>query len=291
MDSLIYSFFAGISTVLGAIIALLFRTPGNKTLAALLGFAGGIMLAISFFDLLPEALEFGTMTVVVLGFLVGVGLMYALDIFIPHAHISNDEKVEVENGRNVLTSSKGPDSTSSAARGTNSTSSAASKASSGGNNSFANANSSILAPDNKILRTGFLIFLGIAIHNLPEGLAIGAGLEASPELGLYIAIAIGLHNIPEGIAVAGPLRAGGLSVIKVIFLTLLAGLMAPVGAAIGLLFFGISPLFVAGGLAFASGAMVYIVHDELVPQAHTLHAHIAIGGLMAGLLLGFILTA
>ncbi len=290
MESLIYSFFAGISTVLGAIIALLFRAPGNKTLAALLGFAGGIMLAISFFDLLPEALEFGTMAVVVVGFLVGVGLMYALDMLIPHAHISSDEKVEVENGRNVLTSSKGT-STPFAAGGTNLTSSAASKASSKGNNSFANANSSILAPDNKILRTGFLIFLGIAIHNLPEGLAIGAGLEASPELGMYIAIAIGLHNIPEGIAVAGPLRAGGLSVIKVLFLTLLAGLMAPVGAAIGLLFFGISPLFVAGGLAFASGAMVYIVHDELIPQAHSLHSHIAIGGLMTGLLLGFILTA
>ena len=250
MESFIYSFLAGISTVLGAVIIWFFGLPGVKTLSGLLGFAGGIMIAISLFDLLPEALEMGSMILVVAGFLLGAGMMYLLDKIIPHAHMSAPDKLEVENVNNLDDA-----------------------------NYFSN----------KILRTGYLIFLGIAIHNLPEGLAIGAGLEASPELGLYIAVAIGLHNIPEGMAVAGPLRAGGLTFKKIFLLTLLAGLMTPLGAAIGLIMFSVSSLFVAGGLAFAAGAMIYIVNDELIPQAHNLDSHVANAGLIIGLLLGFVL--
>ncbi len=248
MESLIYSFLAGISTVLGAVIVMLLGMPGKNLLSGMLGFAGGVMLAIALFDLMPEALEQGSMASALIGFLIGVAIMYALDRLIPHAHISANQ--------NAVTGDT-------------------------------NSNSD---DDKRILRVGYLIFLGIALHNLPEGLAIGAGLEASPELGLYIAIAIGLHNIPEGIAVAGPLRAGGLSVANVIFLTLIAGLMAPVGAALGMIFFNISPMFIAGGLAFAAGAMVYIVNDELIPRSHSLNSHIAIGGLILGLLVVFVLT-
>ena len=249
MESFIYSFIAGISTVFGAIIIWLFGHPGTKTLSGLLGFAGGIMIAISVFDLLPEALEMGSMILVVTGVLFGAGIMYLLDKMIPHAHMSAPDNIEVENVNRLNSASF----------------------------------------NKKILRTGYLIFFGIAIHNLPEGLAIGAGLEASPELGLYIAVAIGLHNIPEGMAVAGPLRAGGLPFIKIFLLTLLAGLMTPVGAAIGLIMFAVSTLFVAGGLAFAAGAMIYIVNDELIPQAHKLNSHVANAGIIIGLLLGFVL--
>ena len=249
MESLLYSLFAGISTTLGALVIMMIGMPGKKLLSSLLGFAGGIMLAIALFDLMPEALEHGSMTSALIGFLLGVSVMFVLDRFIPHAHVSSNQEFSYEN---------------------------------------ALSNPGI---DKNILRVGYLIFFGIALHNLPEGLAIGAGLEASPELGLYIAIALGLHNIPEGIAVAGPLRSGGLSVPKVLFLTLIAGLMAPVGAALGLVFFHISPVFIAGGLAFAAGAMVYIVNDELIPQSHKLDSHIAISGLVLGLLLVFVLTS
>ncbi len=247
MESVLYSLFAGVSTLLGAVLVTLVKTPGKKTLAALLGFAGGVMLAISFFDLLPEALKLGSVTTAVIGFLLGTGIMFALDRLIPHAHLSSDQTIETKNvTENVVTR-------------------------------------------NPLLRIGYLVFLGLSVHNIPEGLAIGAGFESSPELGLYIAIAIGLHNIPEGIALAGLLRAGGMPIPKVLLYTLIAGLMTPVGAGIGLIFFNISPAFVAGGMALAAGAMVYIVNDELIPQSHKLSNHIAIGGLIFGLMLVFVI--
>lgn len=248
MDSLFYSFFAGVSTVLGAVIVLGFGRPGKEVLSALLGFAAGIMLAVSAFDLIPEAIAFGSLAHAVIGFLLGAAMMYALDLTIPHTHMTGES-----DGPAVRTDKNGVD----------------------GKN---------------ILRTGYLIFLGIALHNIPEGLAIGAGLESSPELGMYIAIAIGLHNIPEGMATAGPLRSGGLNGASVLLLTLLAGLMTPVGALIGMAAFGISRELVGIGLALAAGAMVYIASDELIPQSHRYHSHMANFGILGGFLIGFVLT-
>jgi ZIP family zinc transporter len=89
--------------------------------------------------------------------------------------------------------------------------------------------------------------------------------------------------------VAGPLKAGGLSNLNVLLFTLGAGLMTPIGTAIGLLMFGISEAFIAGSLAFAAGAMIYIVNDELIPQSNSMNSHAANAGIIAGLLIGFIL--
>ncbi|MBE0431706.1 MAG: ZIP family metal transporter [Dehalococcoidia bacterium] len=249
METLLYSFFAGISTVLGAVIILVFGRPGPKLLSALLGFAGGVMLSLALFDLMPEALEQGSMLIAAVGFVLGAGIMHGLDRFIPHAHVSSNHQAAFENV---------PEATESR---------------------------------QEILRVGYLVFFGLALHNVPEGLAIGAGLEASPVLGLYIAIAIALHNVPEGIAAAGILRAGGLSKARVLLLTLIIGLMTPLGAGLGLIFFRISPLFIAIGMAFAAGAMVYIVSDELIPQSNKLNSHVSIGGFILGLMLVFIMTA
>ncbi|WP_370694218.1 ZIP family metal transporter, partial [Klebsiella pneumoniae] len=87
------------------------------------GFAAGVMLAISLFDLMPEALAHGSMTSTVIGFLLGVAIMYFLDRFIPHMHLSSNDNI-------------------------------------------AERNKQAPAVDNKILRAGYLIFLGIALHNL-----------------------------------------------------------------------------------------------------------------------------
>ena len=75
----------------------------------------------------------------------------------------------------------------------------------------------------EMLKVGFLIFLGIAVHNVAEGLAIGAGAIAWPELGLSIAVAIGIHNIPEGMATAVPLRIGGMAWAPLLFMAAAAG--------------------------------------------------------------------
>lgn len=214
-------------------------------MALLLGFAGGVMIALSVFELMPEALELGSLFLVILGFLSGCGLMFAIDRILPHAHLSMSDDLEVENPENMT------------------------------------------RLDSSIIRTGYLIFIGIALHNIPEGFAIGAGLEASPDLGVYIAVAIGLHNIPEGIAVAGPLKVGGLSNFRVFLFTLGAGLMTVVGTALSLLIFNISSSMISLSLSFAAGAMVYIVNDELIPKANALHNHLANAGLIIGLLIGF----
>ena len=247
MQAILYSFLAGISTIVGVFILMIFGKPSKKVLAALLGFAGGIMLAISVFELMPEAVEYGSLLTAVIGFLFGAGMMFMLDKLMPHSHLSESENFTVENP-DKLKFTKDP-----------------------------------------MARTGFLILFGIALHNLPEGLAIGAGLEASPELGMLIAVAIGLHNIPEGLAIAGPLKSGGISNIKILLFTLVAGLMTPLGTIIGMLFLAISPVFIGGSLAFAAGAMVYIVNDELVPQSNSMNSHLANIGLIAGLLTGFVL--
>lgn len=117
------------------------------------------------------------------------------------------------------------------------------------------------------LRMGYLIAAGIALHNLPEGLAIGAGFASNEALGLSVALAIGLHDVPEGMGVAAPLRLGGISAATVLWLTSLAGLCTPLGALVGQALFGISRAFIAAGLALAGGAMVYIVRSEVWPEA------------------------
>lgn len=245
MEALLYSFLAGTSTVLGVVALLIVRNPGKKLLSTILGFAGGIMLAISLFELMPRALELGSMTSAVVGVILGAAMMLILDTIIPHSHMSGSEDIVVENPEKLK------------------------------------------ELDNPMKRTGYLILLGIALHNIPEGLAIGAGLEASEELGIVIAIAIALHNIPEGLAIAGPLKAGGVPIGKIFLFILAAGLMTPVGTAIEMIFLAISPVFISGSLAFAAGAMIYIVHDELVPQANEMHNHLANVGIILGILVGF----
>lgn len=141
----------------------------------------------------------------------------------------------------------------------------------------------------EMLKIGYLIFLGIAVHNVAEGLAIGAGMVANPELGLAIAIAIGIHNIPEGMATAVPLSLGGMSSWRLILMAAGAGLVTVVGTFFGGLVLQSSVGFIAIALGLAAGAMFYIVGDELIPHARTYHHYWANLGLVGGFILGVIL--
>jgi len=141
------------------------------------------------------------------------------------------------------------------------------------------------------LKKGVLLALGIGLHNLPEGLAIGAGFSGSTGLGLTLTILIGLHDIPEGMAVAAPLKFGGYSYPKVLLVTALSGAPMGLGALAGTLIGGISPTILSLSLAFAAGAMLYIVCDELIPDAYeTAGSHLSIAGIFVGVTLGIVFT-
>ena len=134
-------------------------------------------------------------------------------------------------------------------------------------------------------RLGLLVALGIALHDLPEGLAIGAGFAATHDLGSMLSLAIGLHNIPEGIGMSAPLLFGGWKPWKVILLCLLVALITPLGTILSMVILDISPSFIALCLAFAAGAMVFVVVDELIPISHDSSRFLT----SFGLTLGFVL--
>ena len=116
---------------------------------------------------------------------------------------------------------------------------------------------------NKLLKTGIIVSIGLAIHNFPEGLAIGSGFEASIKLGLSLAIAICLHDIPEGISMAVPMKNGGMSARKVIFYVVLSGITTGIGAFFGVIIGSISEQIISLCLSFAAGAMLYIVSRRI----------------------------
>lgn len=223
----------------GMIIAFLGRPRGNM-LCFLLTFSSGIMIAVVFHDLIPEALALGNMSSTLLGIALGVGGLYLLNKYIPHAHLPQRRGVDQRHRSTV-----------------------------------------------RLMRTGMLLGLGIAMHNFPEGLAIGAGYMASEELGFGLALALALHNIPEGMAMAAPLVAGGLGRYRVMFWTALAGLPMGIGALVGGLFGGLSASVLSVALGFAAGAMIFLVFHELIPEAQRLNnPRSSILGAIVGVLLG-----
>lgn len=124
---------------------------------------------------------------------------------------------------------------------------------------------------NGLKRAGLLVALGLALHNLPEGLAIGSGFAEAPALGVTLGLLIALHDIPEGIALAVPLRAAGMGAVRVLLLALASGLPTGIGAYLGLLAGGVSQEMIALCLGLAGGAMLQITAQEMIPNAGTLY--------------------
>lgn len=120
-----------------------------------------------------------------------------------------------------------------------------------------------ISSKNNLLKTGIIVSIGLAIHNFPEGLAIGSGFGASVKLGLSLAIAICLHDIPEGISMAIPMKNGGMKISKVIFYVLLSGITTGIGAFFGVIVGSISEEIISVCLSFAAGAMLYIVSRRI----------------------------
>ena len=134
-----------------------------------------------------------------------------------------------------------------------------------------NNNNKFKKGNNSLLKSGIIISIGLAIHNFPEGLAIGSGFGTSVKLGLSLALAIALHDIPEGISMALPMKQGGIKTNKVIFYVVLSGVTTGVGAFFGAIIGNISTSVISLCLSFAAGAMIYIVSGELIPEYNKLH--------------------
>ena len=141
----------------------------------------------------------------------------------------------------------------------------------------------------ELLKTGIIVSIGLALHNFPEGLAIGSGFGASITLGFSLAVAICLHDIPEGISMAVPMKNGGMKKTKVIFYVIMSGITTGLGAFFGAILGGISNTIIAFCLSFAAGAMLYIVAGELIPESNKLYngRMTAIGNII-GFLIGLI---
>ena len=194
-------FFGTFGTTLGGILGVITKKHSNKFLSFILAFASGLMMAVICFDLIPEALEIGIMTYVIIGIIAGIITMIFCDLL-----------VEKKFSNKAINKKK----------------------------------------TNNLLKTGIIVSIGLAIHNFPEGLAIGSGFEASVKLGLSLALAICLHDIPEGISMAVPMKHGGMKVGKIIFYVVLSGVTTGIGAFFGAIVGSISKEIIAICLSFAA---------------------------------------
>ena len=241
MQALYAGLFTWLLTAIGASLVFLFNSSNRKILDCSLGFTGGVMIAASFWSLLSPAIdavekqqELNITNLPIwfapaIGFLLGALFLYYLDKKVPHLHLFDS----VENAEGPKTS----------------------------------------------LKKTELLVIAIALHNIPEGLAVGVafgalahgGMDIGMEIGGAIALAIGmgLQNAPEGFAVSMPLRRQGFSKFKSWQWGQLSAIVEPIfaviGAAIVVSIYPILPY----ALAFAAGAMIFIVVEEVIPESQS----------------------
>ncbi len=256
-------------TGLGGILSGLFKRDSVKTASLLLSFAGGVMIAIICFDLIQSAIKTGVNLLIICATIVlGVAIVYLLNLYIDHhtnievRHISKNHPQTADNLDEIIHSN--------------------------------HLSVHLKKRDTRLalLGAGTIMACAIALHNLPEGMTIGASYanNAGNMTGsaLILAILIGLHNIPEGMAIAVPLINGGIKRRQAILITALSGTPTIIGAFIGYMIGDISSLGLALSLSFASGAMFYVVFGEIIPQSILMYrsklpAFFVILGILVGL--------
>lgn len=268
------SLFAGMGTSLGGLIAILCR-PGKRTFGFLMGIAAGVMISLSFLELVNEAWELKGFWTATLGFAAGAFFMFALDFVAPHIRFGEAE-VRQKHAPQPNPTDAPP------CRG---------NGRGNGRFRFRRIRQRNHITDRKLFKTGILLAIGITLHNLPEGIAVGAGFLHQPAFGTFIAIAILLHNIPEGIATALPLYKCGVCRWDSFRVAMLSGLSEPVGAMIAAFFLSTFQSLVPASLAFAGGVMVFITLDELIPAAREHgHQHYNALGIILGAIFVFLLS-
>jgi len=256
MQILLLSIVAGIlGTGLGGVIATLVKNNSDNTTAGFLSFAGGVMISIVTFGLIPEAMNISSIFIVIIGIVIGVVVIMLLNRMVDIITDKRKSKLKIHETPEELFHEE-----------------------------------LIISNTKPMLRSGIIMLVAIGLHNIPEGLAIGASGVHDITLGIMLTIMIALHNIPEGIAIAAPLIAGNVNKKMVILLTTLAGVPTLIGAIFGVMLGGISDVTLALALSIASGAMLYVVFGEIIPQSILIRKDriatiITLSGMVVGLLL------
>lgn len=263
-------------TGMGGLVSCLFRKDSSKTVSLLLSFAAGVMTSVVCFDLLTEALHSdgirNSVGLVVIGVLVGYVVIALLNAWIDRntdhevAHIDEnhprtaDSLEELTHANHLQEHREGRQ------------------------------------PRSGLFLAGLVMAAAIALHNMPEGMVIGASFARTAQEtllnrgGLTMAIVIGLHNVPEGMAVAVPLISGGMPKWRSVIVTALTGFPTILGALLGFAAGAMGPTALAVSLSFASGAMLYVVFGELLPESilmwrSKLPATATIIGMLTGLVI------
>lgn len=260
-----------VGTGLGGLLGALLQKDSNRVVSLLLSFAGGVMLSVVCFDLITEAIETNVGIFVVLGaVLLGVVVVYLLNHLIDRktnpelSHIDEHHPRTADDLDELIHADH--------------------------LNHHASRSDSKLS----LFVAGLVMACAIALHNVPEGMTIGASYAiGGGEMGraaLTLAILIGMHNIPEGMAVSVPLISGGMKKPKAVLITALSGAPTVIGALLGYLLGDIGLLGLALSLGFASGAMLYVVFGEILPQAYLMyHSKVPAFSTIAGVAVGLLI--
>lgn len=247
------SLFAGLATGIGSFIAFFYKKTNERFISFSLGFSAGVMIYISFMELLFNARVGITQLTgspkmgilyTALAFLGGIIFAGLIDMFVP----------KDENPHEMHTMDELEDPKSHHYR--------------------------------KLKRTGLVTAIAIAIHNVPEGIATFVSALGNLETGIAIAIAVAIHNIPEGIAVSVPIYVATGSKKKAFWMSFLSGLAEPVGALLAWVVLApfLSPMLMNIVFAVVAGIMVFISLDELLPAAREYgENHISLYGLVTGM--------
>ena len=272
---LLTTFLAGVAgTGIGGLIGAVLQKDSNRTVSLLLSFAGGVMLSVVCCDLVIEAVETQVGIWAVIGAIaLGVAVIYFLNWLIDRktnpeiAHIDANHPQTADDLDELIHAD--------------------------------HLNQHAAKKDSKLslFVAGMVMACAIALHNVPEGMTIGASYASNEGVmgsaALVLAILIGLHNIPEGMAVSVPLISGGTAKWKAILITAATGIPTIIGALLGYALGEIGALGLCMSLGFASGAMLYVVFGEILPQAILMYhsklpAFSAIVGILVGILIIFL---
>ncbi|WP_345760158.1 zinc transporter ZupT [Campylobacter jejuni] len=270
--AMLLTLFAGFSTAIGSIIAFFSRKDDLRVLSLGLGFSAGVMIYISFMEILPTALKdfknyYNSHWAELLGmacFFGGILISLLIDKLIPEDVNPHEPKEDLSELKFAL-------------------------AQKGQNPPKFHPGEKLHQINTKALkRTGIFTALAIAIHNFPEGFATFISSLDNLTLGIAIAIAVAIHNIPEGLAVSLPIYHATGDKKKAFIYSALSGFAEPLGAFVGALILlpFIGDLTLAISFAVIAGIMVFISLDELLPAAKTYDkAHDSLYGLIAGMMI------